>query len=212
MLNSVNIQSNETIISLAYLLGTFLIGYLLGNISPAYLAGKWFNKLDIREFGSGNAGTTNVIRVLGWKYGVPVFILDAGKGLAAAAIGAALAGAWGTTAAAIGVVIGHDLPVFLNFRGGKGIASTTGIFLFLFPLPSIIGFTVFLILVLTTRMVSAGSLAFAFSFFLFTALSGQAVNWIILSASLTLFALIRHSENIQRILQGRENKISFGKS
>jgi acyl phosphate:glycerol-3-phosphate acyltransferase len=205
-----NILSNGTLDNYAVLLAVFLIGYLLGNISPAYLFGRWFGKLDIRECGSGNAGTTNVIRVMGWKYGVPVFILDAGKGLAAAAIGLALGGMWGATAGAIGVVVGHDLPVFLNFRGGKGIASTSGIFFFLFPVPAMIGLLCFFLLVLATRMVSAGSLVFAISFFLFTILSGQAVAWLILSSSLALFSIIRHVENIRRILEGRENKISFG--
>lgn len=204
-----NLLSAGTIIDFAVVAGSFLTGYLLGNISPAYLVGRWFAKLDIREFGSGNAGTTNVIRVLGWKYGIPVFILDALKGLAAAALGSALGGIWGAALAAIGVVIGHDLPIFLNFRGGKGIASTAGIFVFLFPLPALIGIALFLLLVLTTRMVSAGSLAFVSSFFLFTVLTGQAVPWVILSASLALFAIIRHLENIERILAGKENTISL---
>lgn len=210
MMGLVHNEVNNTLLFYALQLGIFLIGYLIGNFSPAYLAGRWFGKLDIRDYGSGNAGTTNVMRVLGWKYGVAVYILDVVKGFTAAAVGSALGGAWGAAIAGIGVVIGHDLPLLLNLRGGKGIASTTGIFLFLFPVPAMISLAFYLLLILATRMVSAGSLAFVISFLLYCILSGQAPVWVVLSAFLALFAFIRHSDNIERILQGRENKISFG--
>ncbi len=201
--------SNEMIVFISILFGIFLIGYLLGNFSPSFLFGKWFGNLDIRQSGSGNLGATNVIRILGWKYGVPVFILDALKGLIAVKIGASLGGVWGVTAAAMGVVIGHDLPVLLNFRGGKGIASTTGIFLFLFPVPTLIGFAIFFLILLTTRMVSLGSLVFVLSLFLFTAISNQPGAWVLLASGLTVFAFVRHKDNIQRILRGCENKLTL---
>jgi len=169
-----------------------------------------FGKVDIRKVGSGNAGTTNVIRVLGWKQGMIVFILDALKGVLAAAVGKWLGAVPGTIAAASGVVIGHDFPILLGFHGGKGIAATTGIYLFLFPLPTLICLLILATVVLITRIVSLGSLAFVACMTAYMLLSHQPLPWILLSAGLTFFAFIRHAENIQRISKGTENKLSFG--
>lgn len=191
-------------------LGLLIAGYLIGNISFAYYAGRIFGGFDIREKGSGNAGATNVIRVLGWKIGIGVFVLDALKGLAAAAIGLALGGEVGAMLAAFGVVLGHDFPVFLNFRGGKGIASTTGIFLFLFPLPALGAVLLFVLIVLVSRWVSLGSLVFVSCVLAYVLVSGQPTAYAVLAAGLTLFAFLRHSANIQRLLRGEENRLSLG--
>ncbi len=191
-------------------LGLLIAGYLIGNISFAYYAGRIFGGFDIREKGSGNAGATNVIRVLGWKIGIGVFVLDALKGLAAAAIGLALGGEVGAMLAAFGVVLGHDFPVFLNFRGGKGIASTTGIFLFLFPLPALGAVLLFILIVLVSRWVSLGSLVFVSCVLAYVLVSGQPTAYSVLAAGLTLFAFLRHSANIQRLLRGEENRLSLG--
>lgn len=191
-------------------LGILISGYFIGNISFAYYAGRIFGGFDIREKGSGNAGATNVIRVLGWKIGIGVFVLDALKGLAAAAIGLALGGEVGAMLAAFGVVLGHDFPVFLNFRGGKGIASTTGIFLFLFPLPALGAVLLFILIVLVSRWVSLGSLVFVSCVLLYVLVSGQPTAYAVLAAGLTLFAFLRHSANIQRLLRGEENRLSLG--
>lgn len=191
------------------LIGILLMGYFLGNISPSYLSGKWFRNLDIREHGSGNAGATNVIRVLGWRFGVPVFLLDMLKGFGAAAIGSALGGEVGAALAAFGVVIGHDFPVFLNFRGGKGIASTTGIFLFLFPVPALISVLLFVLLVWATRMVSVGSLGFVTCMLIYTLASAQPAALVSLAAVLMVFAYYRHAANIGRILRGEENRLTL---
>ena len=191
-------------------LGLLIAGYLIGNISFAYYAGRIFGGFDIREKGSGNAGATNVIRVLGWKIGIGVFVLDALKGLAAAAIGLALGGEVGAMLAAFGVVLGHDFPVFLNFRGGKGIASTTGIFLFLFPLPALGSVLLFILIVLVSRWVSLGSLVFVSCVLAYVLVSGQPTAYAVLASGLTLFAFLRHSANIQRLLRGEENRLSLG--
>jgi glycerol-3-phosphate acyltransferase PlsY len=192
-------------------IGILLMGYFLGNVMPSYLAGKWFRNIDIREHGSGNAGATNALRVMGWRFGVPVFILDLLKGFGAAALGAWLGGELGAVLASIGVVIGHDFPVFLNFRGGKGIASTTGIFLFLFPVPALIAVVLFILLVWATRMVSVGSLGFVTCMLIYTLASGQPALLVTLAAGLMVFAYYRHAANIQRILRGEENKLSLVK-
>jgi acyl phosphate:glycerol-3-phosphate acyltransferase len=191
------------------LLLLFLVGYLIGNFSPSYLCGRIFGKLDIREHGSGNAGATNVIRLMGWKFGIPVFILDALKGIAAAAIGFSLGGELGAATAAIGVVIGHDFPVLLGFRGGKGIAATTGIFLYFLPIPAVIGIAVFVLIVLLTRMVSLGSLVFVLGILLYSLASKQPAALIAMAGGLAVFAVFRHTENIKRIYNGNENKLTI---
>jgi glycerol-3-phosphate acyltransferase PlsY len=188
-----------------------LAGYAIGNFSPSYLIGRKVGKIDIREAGSGNAGATNVMRVLGWKYGLLVFVLDMLKGLAAASIGLWLGKEAGMAAASIGVILGHDFPALLDFRGGKGIASTTGIFLSLFPLPTLVGILVFVAVVLLTRMVSVGSMVFVLSMAVYTVATHQPIAFIILAVLVAAFAIFRHQENIRRILRGVENKISIGK-
>lgn len=197
------------IMTLLALAGIFLLGYALGNISPSYIVGKRAGGIDIREKGSGNAGATNVMRVLGWRFGLLVFVLDALKGLAAVSIGMWLGGYSGLAAAALGVIIGHDFPVLLKFRGGKGIASSTGILMGLFPVPTLIGVLVFLLVVRSTRMVSLGSLVFVLGMALYAVISGQPAALALLAVSLALFAFIRHRENIRRILAGQENMLSY---
>lgn len=192
------------------LIAIFMAAYLIGNFSPAYLVGKLIGKFDIREKGSGNAGTTNVIRLLGWRRGALVFVLDSLKGVAAVGLGYWLGGTTGAVIAGFGVVLGHDYPALLNFRGGKGIASTTGIFLFLFPVPTLVAILVFVLVVLTTRMVSAGSLIFVLFMTGYMLLSHQPLVLLILAAGLMIFAFIRHHENIRRILGGKENKLALG--
>jgi glycerol-3-phosphate acyltransferase PlsY len=193
------------------LIAILFTGYLIGNFSPAYLFGRIVGHFDIRERGSGNAGATNVLRLIGWRYGALVFILDMLKGLAASSIGFWLAGYPGMAASAIGVIVGHDFPALLKFKGGKGIASTTGIFLSLFPLPTLVAILVFVTVVLLTRMVSVGSLVFVICMAIYTLVSHQPVILVITAVLAAVFAIVRHRENILRILRGVENKISFGK-
>jgi len=191
------------------LLGIFILAYALGNFSPAYLCGRLFGGFDIRERGSGNAGATNVIRELGWRYGVLVFVLDALKGIAAVALGNWLAGDPGIAAAVFGVVIGHDFPVVLNFRGGKGVAATVGIMLSLFPVSTLIALALFILVVMLTHMVSLGSLTFVTGMAVFTLVSDQPVALAIAAVGVAVFAILRHRANIKRILNGTENTLSF---
>lgn len=197
--------------NLLQLIVILLMGYAIGNFSPAYLVGRLVGNFDIRERGSGNAGATNVLRLVGWRYGALVFILDLLKGLISSSIGFHLAGYAGLAAASIGVILGHDFPALLNFRGGKGIASTTGIFLSLFPLPTLAAILVFVLVVLVTRMVSVGSLVFVLSMTAYTLVTKQPITLIVLAIWVAVFAIGRHGENIKRILRGAENKLSFGK-
>ena len=191
------------------LLGIFILAYALGNFSPAYLCGKLFGHFDIRERGSGNAGTTNVVRELGWRYGVLVFVLDALKGAAAVALGKWLAGSPGIAAAGFGVVIGHDFPVLLNFRGGKGVATTMGIMLSLFPAPTLIALVLLILVITLTRLVSLGSLIFVTSMAVFALVSDQPAALTIMTVGIALLAILRHRSNIKRLLSGTENKLSY---
>ena len=193
------------------MIALLLMGYFIGNISPSYLCGRIFGKFDIRERGSGNAGATNVLRVMGWKFGVPVFLLDCLKGVAGVALGLWLGGEAGAALAAFGIVLGHDFPVFLKFRGGKGIASTTGIFLYLFPVPALIAVVVFVVIVLVTRWVSLGSLGFVVCMLVYTLVTAQPAAYVALAVFLTVFAFYRHATNIQRILRGEENRLTLVK-
>lgn len=196
-------------VTMIKILGIFLLAYLIGNFSPAFIVGKLASGVDIREKGSGNAGATNVLRSLGWKYGLLVFILDALKGVAAALAGLALGGNAGLAAASFGVILGHDFPALLNFHGGKGIAATIGIFLSLLPVPTLIGILILVVVVLLTKMVSVGSLVFVVSMAGYTLLSGQPLVLVVVAVGMAFFAILRHRSNIKRILSGVENKISI---
>lgn len=191
------------------ILGIFILAYALGNFSPAYLCGRFCGGFDIRERGSGNAGATNVVRVMGWRYGAIVFVLDILKGLAAVSAGFWLGGSQGVAAAAFGVVLGHDFPLVLSFRGGKGVAATVGILLSLFPVPTLIGIAVFILVVVLTRMVSLGSLVFVTGMATYTLISRQPVVLVVAAVGLAIFAILRHRSNIVRILNGTENMLSY---
>ena len=192
--------------------------YLLGSISPSIIISNSIAKKDIREFGSGNAGSTNMIRTFGWKIGLLTFSLDVLKGAISALIcthianicmeGNQLIVMLGCFAA----ILGHGFPVYYKFRGGKGIASTIGIFLVLMTYPAMCIIAIAFLLILITKMVSIGSifgmLLCAASSLLFTDSTAVKITIIILS----LFTIFLHRENIRRIFSGTERKISFTRS
>jgi len=201
---------------LCYVAAAFM-GYLIGCISFGYLAAKLFKGKDIREVGSGNAGTANVIRNYGWAIGLFTFAGDVAKGLAAAYVGYALCpqGVLYGTPVPIGVcigglaaVIGHIWPVFLKFRGGKGVATTLGVFLVMMPLHTAIVLGICVILIALTRMMSVGSLTgtllmtgASFVFF-------WGDIWHNATCAL-LFILVfySHRANIKRLAEGKENHL-----
>ena len=197
---------------------TAVAGYLIGCVSFGYIAAKVFKGKDIRDVGSGNAGTANVIRNYGWAIGLFTFLGDVAKGVAAALVGYMLcggAGVLGGTPAPVGVcigglmaVIGHIWPVFLKFRGGKGVAASLGVFLVMMPVHTSIALGFCVILIAITRMMSVGSLvglllmtAASFVFF-FGDLWHNAT-------CVLLFILVfySHRANIKRLAEGRENQL-----
>lgn len=192
-----------------YLLAA-IIGYLIGNFAPSYFLGKITRNIDIRDHGSGNAGATNTFRVLGVRAGVIVFICDVLKGVLATLIGLWITKSQFGGALSGGMaVIGHNWPVFLSFKGGKGIASSFGLIITLFPGIGLILFAVAAILTLSTKYVSLGSISGAVLFPILLILFKQPFPMIIIGAALALIAVYRHKDNIKRLLNGRENKISF---
>lgn len=204
-----------------------VIGYICGLFQTGYFYGKHMG-MDIREHGSGNAGTTNTLRVLGFKAGAIVFIGDLLKAVAACTIVRFLYGNAHPELtiiyalyAGIGVVLGHNYPFYLGFKGGKGIAATAGVLVAMGNLPLLLScLFVFLLAVAITRYVSLGSLLVVTVFFIewiwFTStgyieVSAYRMESIILVFIFTAMAFWRHKANIKRLLAGTENKIGSKK-
>lgn len=189
-----------------------VISYLIGNFTASYFVGKKMKNIDIREHGSGNAGATNTYRVLGLKAGVIVFVSDVIKGMAAALIGQWMTGTLlGGLLAGMGAVAGHDWPVVLNFKGGKGIATSFGLMIVLFPAISGILFLFGVMVILLTRYVSLASISSAVLFPVLLAVFGQNTEIIFIGVILSAIAVLRHRTNIVKLLKGEENRIKFGK-
>lgn len=201
-----------------------LLAFLLGGIPFGYIIGRLMLRDDIRRHGSGNIGATNVWRVLGWKCGVSVLLLDALKGLLPTALSEiTLQSAgfepphWLMVAAGLSAIVGHMFPVWLHFRGGKGVATALGVVLVISPKSSGIALLVFLPAMVVSRMVSLSSILAALAYAVSHLwLRGQSA-WTSQGLPATLFALVvpamiiwRHRGNIRRILNGTESR--FGRS
>jgi glycerol-3-phosphate acyltransferase PlsY len=189
-----------------------LIGYLLGNISSAYMYVRHVMHADIRELGSGNAGATNVNRVLGFIPALKVFVLDVLKGMVAVLVGGWLAGINGSMIGGLAVVAGHDWPAVLNFHGGKGMATTIGVMLMLLPKAVILVVILFVVVVAATRFVSLGSLVVCLVAAPAAAALGEPVTLVILFALLGLMGIFQHRANIGRLLKGTESRLVLTRS
>lgn len=194
-----------------------IIAYFLGSIPFGYLIVRVRSGADIRETGSGGTGATNVSRRAGKGAGVLTLILDALKGVAAILIGRLILGesSWLVAGAAILVIVGHMFPIWLGFRGGKGVATGVGVFLVLAPLAVLAAGVIFLVIVILTRYVSLGSITAAATIPLFIWLQHGLVSpvsnlWATMCAAVAAASLIifAHRENIRRLLQGTESKFS----
>ena len=193
-----------------------LIAYLLGSFPSAILIGKIFYKIDVREFGSGNAGATNTFRVLGKKAGLPVLFLDVLKGFLSVNLIAfldlipfSIDGIFELQLTfGIAAVIGHLFPVFTGFRGGKGIATLLGILIGIHPTAAICSSLVFIIIFLIFKFVSLASIIASLSFpILIYLLSDSTPNsLIIFSIFVPILTLITHQKNIERLIRGEESK------
>lgn len=188
---------------------SIVIGYLLGSISFSYLIGKVFKKVDIREYGSGNAGATNTLRVLGKGPAILVLVLDVLKGVAAVFISFLIGGdSWIPFVAGLFAIIGHNWPIFFGFRGGKGIATTIGVLLTLVPIPALCAGIGAIILVFLTRYVSLGSLSFTILTPVCILLFNQhPISYFYISLAFTILSIWQHRSNIKKLIQGTESKL-----
>ncbi|BEP29715.1 glycerol-3-phosphate 1-O-acyltransferase PlsY [Helicovermis profundi] len=189
-----------------------VLGYLLGSIPFSYLTSKYIGKIDIRKHGSGNSGTTNVFRTLGKKAAFIAFIGDFSKGLIATIIGGFIFGTNGAFLCGLSSVIGHCYPFTLNFKGGKGVATSAGV---IFAISPIIGFILLffqIIIIATTKYMSLASSLSAILFPFLGILFNKSITFIIYSIIFSLFVLYKHRANISRLLSGKENKLKFKKN
>ncbi|MDY3764559.1 MAG: glycerol-3-phosphate 1-O-acyltransferase PlsY [Candidatus Ventricola sp.] len=197
--------------NLLSILIVIVAGYLLGSISTGVVLSRLFAKTDIRSQGSGNAGTTNMLRVLGRKMALLTFIGDMLKGIIAVFIGKWLIGGeLGGLLGVVGAVLGHYYPLYFGFKGGKGIATSFGSLLFVFPVQALLAFAVFLILVAVTHYVSVGSIAAAITLPLLIVITRfqEPTLWII-TVCIGASVVWRHRANIKRLMNHTENKLDF---
>ncbi len=189
-----------------------LVGYLLGSISFSYVFGKRLKKLDIRQHGSGNAGATNTLRVLGVGPAIGVLLLDTLKGVVAVILALYLGGEGLAPAlAGLAAIVGHNWPVFLRFKGGKGVATTIGVLATLVFWPALIAGVMAILSIVVTRYVSLGSLLFLLLTTIITVLFRESflypIDYVYLLIMVTILSFWRHRENISRLLKGNESKI-----
>lgn len=186
-----------------------LISYFLGNISFAYILGKIFAKKDVRDFGSGSAGATNALRTFGKKIGIMVFVGDVLKGIIAVILGRNFGGQTGAYIAGAFAIIGHNWPLLLGFKGGKGVATTIGVMIFVNPFLTSICVILGVIIIIFTRMVSLGSI-FGMALAPVVAIIFVRpfdVGLFIFCVFIASMSIYRHKSNIKRLLEGKENKL-----
>lgn len=193
-----------------------VLAYLAGSIPNAVWAGKLFHGIDVREHGSGNAGATNTVRVLGWKTGIPVLLFDLFKGWLAAMLPRFLDAAPESSetlmvlqiACGLAAILGHVFPVFAGFRGGKGVATTFGVLLALHPLLTLTCAGIFLVVLLASGYVSLGSMIAVamFPILLVTLFRSPSVWLTVFSVIVAAAVIITHTKNIKRLLRGEEKR------
>jgi glycerol-3-phosphate acyltransferase PlsY len=204
----------ETTIIIALL----VTAYLLGSIPTAVWWGKRYYGIDVREFGSGNAGATNTFRVLGKKAGIPVLFIDIVKGTSAVLLAFLSPFVFESNqfvnlqlGLGIAALVGHVFPIFAGFRGGKGVATILGVVICLTPITSLMVLGVFLIVLLATRYVSLSSMTagLSFPFFLNIVLKNQNQTLLIFSLFVAALLILTHKKNIVRLLKRQETKVNL---
>ncbi|WMT42677.1 glycerol-3-phosphate 1-O-acyltransferase PlsY [Paenibacillus sp. D2_2] len=186
-----------------------LTSYLLGSVSFSVVLTRAIKGIDIRQHGSGNAGATNTLRVLGKGPAILVLALDVLKGIAAVWIGRWLGdgSVWVPALCGIAAIIGHNWPVYFRFRGGKGIATTIGVMATLFFFPAFYAGIIAILSIVFTRYVSLGSLIFVLLTPIFLVIFEGVGPYFWVSLLICLFAVWRHWTNIVKLVEGRENKL-----
>jgi glycerol-3-phosphate acyltransferase PlsY len=193
-----------------------LLSYLCGSLPTGYLIVRWLARIDVRSVGSGNVGATNVTRAAGKGAGALVFALDVAKGLVAVLWLATLPGSPPARAmqltCGLAAILGHNFPVTLGFRGGKGVATTIGVLFATMPLIALAGLGVWVACFLMWRYVSAASLAAAVAVPLIQLATRAPAVDAVFGVTLALLIIARHHANIRRLLQGTEHRVGGQKS
>ena len=188
-----------------------IVAYLLGSIPNGLVFGKLIWQVDLREHGSHNIGATNAWRTLGKGPGFLIFLLDFFKGFISVWLGSVMAGTpMAMVLAGICAIIGHSCSVFLKFKGGKGVATGLGVIVMLMPLPALIVFAVWLLIVKISGYVSLGSIIAAALVPILAWLQGYAMEYTVFGLLAAAFVIVRHKANIIRLLNGSESKIKAG--
>lgn len=196
-----------------------IIAYLLGSVPSGVWVGKIFFKKDIRQFGSGNTGTTNTFRVLGKKAGIAVLMMDILKGTLATCLPLIFSLDINPLVFGVVAVLGHTFPIFANFKGGKAVATSAGMLLAYNPTFFVYSALIFIIMLYITSMVSLTSMISAVLITLSTIILPYAIpailpsfDWLLtlIAVALTMFIFIRHKDNIKRIREGTESRVPFG--
>lgn len=195
---------------------SLLLSYLIGAIPFGLIIAKGWKKVDVRRYGSGNIGFTNVLRVAGPGPGFITLILDILKAYISARFVSRLGGEvpYLTAACGVAAIIGHNWTVYLKFKGGKGIAASIGAFLALDPMLTLLGLGVWAVTVGLTRYVSLGSILFVCSLPAWVAIFGAVEGWssrytymIMAAGAIAVMGLLRHTSNIKRLINGTERKL-----
>jgi acyl phosphate:glycerol-3-phosphate acyltransferase len=196
-----------------------IVAYLLGSIPTGYLAGRYFKGIDIREYGSGSTGATNVLRTLGKGIAIAVLLIDLLKGAIAVALVNLIYTVFSTEivpvswqpwliiTAGLAALLGHSKSIFLNFTGGKSVATSLGVLLVMNPLVALGTLGSFLIVLALSRIVSLSSICGAIAVNLLMIFFKQPVPYILFAALAGIYVIVRHSSNLSRILAGTEPKI-----
>lgn len=200
------------------LLILLISAYLIGSVPIGYIVGRVFFRRDIRTAGSGNIGATNALRAFGTTVGVIILLLDMLKGFGTVMLAKAILGSDSGWIAACGLaaILGHIFTIFLRFKGGKGVATAGGVFLALAPLALLMTLLSFIVITAITRYVSLGSILGALGFGIMVIMQQLMLvkpdyPLMVMSVAVVLMIILKHKDNIRRLLQGTENKIKFTK-
>lgn len=199
------------------LLSILILSYLVGSIPTAIIIGKVTKKIDIRQFGSGNAGGTNAFRVLGWKAGLFVSLFDVAKGVFATAVISQIRidvplvnPTWSMILAGLCAILGHTFTIFAGFKGGKGVAAGAGLIIALYPVAFLLCLLVFALVLFSTGLVSVSSISAAVSLPIILLILNKShvivadSVLLIFSVVIPLFIIYTHRTNIRRLLKGEE--------
>ncbi len=187
-----------------------ILSYFFGAIPSGVWIGKIFKNIDVRDYGSKNSGATNSYRVLGAKLGIAVLIIDVLKGFIPLYIASKFNLKYNDLVIlGLVAILAHTFSCFISFKGGKGVATSLGVFLFLAPVITLILLVIFILVVYFTKYISLGSITAAFLLPIFTFFTHRDTYLFTLSVVIAIFVIYRHKTNISRLLSGTENKFKF---